>query len=357
MRKLVSAGVVLLALALAACSASPDAPAAAAAGTTGPAAEETGAGPDETGAGPDETGGGSAPTGLRVAYASDLDPNDIADQIGLKAAGADVQFLTEDSAVVAGLQNGNFDIGNIDITAAVKAIQAGVPLKIVYVSQNQPEFVMVSQADITELSQLAGKNVAYHSPGSLTEILQRELVKQADPALDAAITWTVLPESPNRAAAMLAKRIDATTLEFGDVHALQEQGDFNVLGTWADLTGTSADAIATGWVVSDDFLAANRDAVVAFLKTIQAGYDTTYADEDAWLTLAKEELPDLDEGTLEAAYDFYTSNDMYAKSGTPPITQERWTGLDEFFRQIGEFEQPAPLDMVDLEVVAEANGS
>lgn len=350
MRKLTSAGVVLLALTLAACGASPQAPAEEPSASGEPSAsDEALAAADES---PLAAGGG-----LRVAYASDLDPNDIADQIGLTAAGADVQFLTEDSAVVAGLQNGNFDIGNIDITAAVKAIQAGVPLKIVYVAQNQPEFVMVSQSDITDLSQLAGRTVAYHASGSLTEILQRELVRQYDPALDAKITWTVLPESPNRAAAMLAKRIDATTLEFGDVYALQAQGDFNVLGTWADLTGTSADAIATGWVVTQDYLAANRDAVVALLTTVQAGYDTTYADEDAWLTLATKELHDLDEETLKAAYDFYTSNDMYAKSGTPPITQERWTGLDEFFRQIGEFEQPASLDMVDLDVVSEVNGA
>lgn len=336
MRKLVSAGAVLAVLALAACGGTAEAPDTPAPGAT--------------------TDGGLASTdGIRVAYASDLDPNDIADQLGLVEAGADVDFLTEDSAVVAGLQNGNYDVGNIDITAAIKAIQAGVPLKIVYVAQDSPEFVMVSQADITELSQLAGKTVAYHASGSLTEILQRELVKQYDPALEDQISWTVLPESPNRAAAMLAERIDATTLEFLDVLALQDQGDFTVLGSWADLTGSSGDAIATGWVVTEKYLAENRDTLVAFLTTVQAGYDTAYADEAAWTALATQELPDVSAEHLAAAYEYYTSAGMYPTSGTPPITQERWTGLDEFFRQIGEYEQAAPLDMVDLDVVAEVN--
>jgi hypothetical protein len=72
-------------------------------------------------------GGTQAPSGdgpqpLRIVYASDLDPNDIADQVGIEAAGALVTELTEDSAVTAGLINGNYDIGNIDITAAIKAI-------------------------------------------------------------------------------------------------------------------------------------------------------------------------------------------------------------------------------------------
>jgi len=301
-------------------------------------------------------GGGSAAP-LRIAYASDLDPNDIADQFGIQAAGAESTALTEDSAVTAGLQNGNYDLGNIDITAAIKAIQAGLPLKIVYVSQNLPEFVMVSQSDITDLQGLEGKTVAYHSAGSLTEILERELVSQNVPEIDSSINWTVLPESPNRAAAMVAGRIDATTLEYLDVLALQKQGDFNVLGSWKDLTGPSGDAIATVWVATDSFISQHEDQLVDFLKDVQAGYDKTYADEDAWLALAQELVPDVDPADLKDAYAYYTGSDMYPESGVPPITEERWAGLNDFFQQIGEYDQSASIDMVDLDIVDEVNGS
>ena len=301
-------------------------------------------------------GGEAAGGGLTVAYASDLDPNDIADQIGLAEAGAEASYLTEDSAVVAGLQNGDFDIGNIDMTAAIKAIQGGVPLKIVYVAQDLPEFVMVSQADITSFDQLAGRTVAYHGPGSLTEIVQRELVRQFDPALEDAIEWTVLPESPNRAAAMLAGRIDATSLEYLDVVSIQKEGEFNVLGGFGDLSGASSDAIATVWVTTEETLEARRGDIVAFLQAIQGGYDAFYADKDAWLALATELLPDASPEDLALAYDYYSEVEMYAKSGTPPITAERWAAMDGFFVQIGEYEQAADISMVDLEVVAEANG-
>lgn len=291
--------------------------------------------------------------GLQVAYASDLDPNDIADQIGVQAAGAEITALTEDSAVVAGLTQGDFQIGNIDVTAAIKAIQGGVPLKIVYVAQNTPEFVMVTQPEITEFSQLEGAQVAYHSPGSLTEILQRELVRQNVPELEETIEWTVLPESPNRATAMVAERIDATTLEFLDVVALQEQGEFTVLGSWGDLEGESANALATAWVVTEEYLESDRATVVEFLGHIQDGYDSFYDDKEGWLALAAELIPDVDEGALDQAYDYYTEVDMYPTGDTAPITEERWAGLDTFFRQIGEYEQEAPLDMVALDVIAE----
>jgi ABC-type nitrate/sulfonate/bicarbonate transport system substrate-binding protein len=299
---------------------------------------------------------GSSPA-LKVAYASDLDPNDIADQLGIATTNAEVSALTEDSAVVAGLQNGNFQVGNIDMTAAIKAIQGGVPLKIVYVSQDQPEFVMVSQPEISGLDDLAGKTVAYHSPGSLTEILPRELVRQHDPALEDQIDWTVLPESPNRASAMVAKRIDATSLEFLDVVNLQEQDDFNIIGSWADLGGDSANAAATVWVVSQKYLDENRDAVVEFLSAIQAGYDKFYEDKEAWVAAATEALPDANEEVLGQACDYYAAEEMYPKSGQAPLTEERWMSMDGFFRQIGEYEEEAGLDMVDLEVAAEVSGS
>lgn len=296
-------------------------------------------------------------TGFRAAYASDLDPNDMADQLGLQAVDAEVTALTEDSAVAAGLNNGDFDIGNIDVTAAIKAIQGGVPLTIVYPSQNVPEFVMVAKGEIAEIADLEGATVAYHAPGSLTEIVQRELVRQTDPALEDAIEWTVLPESPNRATAMVAGRIDATSLEFLDVLALEEQGDFNVLGSWGDLEGESGNALATAWVVSNETLESDRDRIQAFLTAIQDGYDSTYEDKDAWMAVATQQIPDIEEDRLSEAYDYYTSIEMYPRSGDNPITEERWEGLDSFFRQIGEYEQEAPIDMVDLEMVAAVNGS
>ena len=323
-------------------------------GEEAPAGDTAG---DSAGEGTEAAAGDACEEALTVAYASDLDPNDVADQFGIREAGAEVTALTEDSAVVAGLNSGNFDIGNVDMTAAIKAIQGGVPLKIVYVSQDLPEFVMVSQPEITELEQLDGKTVAYHSPGSLTEILQRELVRQNNPELEDKIDWTVLPESPNRASAMVAGRIDATTLEFLDVATLQEQGEFNILGTWGDLGGDSGNAVATVWVATEDYLAENRDCVQSFLTTVQEGYDRFYEDKEGWLELASDVIPDADQEILSQAYDYYADVEMYPQSGQPPLTEERWDSMDGFFRQVGEYEQPASLDIVDLDMAAAVAGA
>ena len=310
--------------------------------------------------GGNDSGGGSGEGGseepIKVGYASDLDPNDVADQFGIEASGAEVTELTEDSAVIAGLIRGDLHVGNIGLTEAIKATQTGVPLKLFYVSQARFEFVMVSQPEITTFDQLAGKKVAYHSPGSGTEILQRVLVRQHDPSLEKEINWVVLPESPNRAAAMTAGEIDATSLEFADVLTLQEEKDYPILGAWADIEGPSVDAISTVWVASEQYYNENKEALEEFATNLQEGYTSFYEDKAGWMELAAT-VVDVDEERLDTTYEFYNEQEMYPKPGEPALTPELWKQLDGFFREIGEYEDPATDDIVDYEMIETASGA
>jgi NitT/TauT family transport system substrate-binding protein len=304
--------------------------------------------------GEDRQTGVASTEGIKVAYASDLDPNDVSDQFGIEEAGAEVIELTEDSAVIAGLIRRDVDVGNIGLTEAIKAAQTGVPIKIFYVSQQRFEFVIVSQPEIKTFDQLAGKRVAYHAPGSGTEILQRVLVRQHDPDLENKIKWVVLPESPNRAAAMLAGEIDVTSLEFADVLTLQDEGDYNIMGTWGDIEGPSRDAISTVWVASEDYYNENKERLQALAVELQKGYNTFYDSKDAWMNLGSS-VVDVDEERLSQSYDFYEGEQMYPVSGEPPLTPELWKTLDGFFRQIGEYEDPASDEIVDYDIIEAAN--
>jgi ABC-type nitrate/sulfonate/bicarbonate transport system substrate-binding protein len=314
--------------------------------------EEESAAPAGTG-----TNAAASAEGVRVAYASELDPNDIADSIGLKAVGAKVTNLTEDSQVIAGLSRGSLDVGNIDFTAAVQARAQGVKLKLIGIAQMKPEFVMVGQPAVKTLQDLSGKRFAYHEPGSLTEVLAKLLVEQKAPEIEDKIKWSALPESPRRAAAMMAKRIDATTLEELDVLTLQEKEPFNVLGRWSDLEGDAAAAYSTVWVTTEDYLSGNRDKVLALMEGIQAGYTKAYADKPAWLAAANENLRNVDEDMVGKAYDAYVGSKMYPVAGTPAITPESYAAASTFFESVGEFEKAPPDDLVDYDLVKEASGT
>lgn len=332
--------LVVLALVLGACGTAPtaaptEAPAADTAPTEAPAADAA------AGDGP-----------LQVAYASDLDPADVADHLGLavleeQGTAVEVTELNEDSAVVAGLLRGDIDIGNMDVTAAIKAYQVGVPLRVLMPANMAVEFVLIGQPGISSVADLAGQRVAFHAPGSGTEILPRLLVRQSDAVTEDEIEWIVLPESPNRAAAMEAERIDVTALEFADVLTLREGGKpYEIIASFYDV---APEAIATVWVTTADYANANPELLAGFVDAMGEGYTTASADKDAWMAKAGEML-DIPEERLSETYDFYSSIEMFPEA--PFFTQELWDAMNTFYVDAGEFEDPAPYDMVNVEALA-----
>ena len=292
---------------------------------------------------------GSAP--IRAAYASALDPNDMADQFGLDAAGAKVQTLGDDSAVVAGLLRGDLDVGNVDFDAAMKAATAGVPLKVIYISQAKPEYVFVSRPEIPSLDDLAGKKVGYHAKGSQTEIFARALIRQKAPQVYDDVEFLGLEESSRRAQALVAGRMDATAVEAINLAQLKQEGDYHQLGTWGDLGGQAGAVVGTAWITTEEKYAEDKEQLTEFVKAMQEGYDRFYTDKDGWLALAKDKLPDVDQSLLPEVYEVYKGQDMYPRSGTPSLTPETFAKNDAFFRDLGEWEDELSDELVAFDLI------
>ena len=307
--------------------------------------------------GGEATDSAASSAALRAAYASALDPNDVADQFGLEAAKAQVQTLNDDSAVVAGLLRHSIDVGNVDYDAAMKARATGVPLKVIYISQTKPEYVFVSRPEVPSLDQLAGKRVGYHAPGSQTEIFARSLVREKAPAVYDKVKFLALEESSRRAQAMEAKRLDASSLEAINLAQLRKQGGYHELGTWADLSGEAEAVLGTAWITTEDFYDDNKPRLREFVHAMQSGYDRFYDDKDAWVSLAEQKLPDVDKTLLPGVYDVYRDQDMYPKSGTPALTPAVYKANDAFFRDLGEWEDPVPEDVVAYDLVDAGAGA
>lgn len=304
---------------------------------------------------PEGSAGSSA--GLRVAYASALDPNDVADQFGLKAAKAKVQTLNDDSAVVAGLLRDSIDVGNVDYDAAMKARAAGVPIKVIFVSQTKPEYVFVARPEVESLDQLAGKRVGYHAPGSQTEIFARSLVREQAPDVYDKVNFLALEESSRRAQAIVAKRLDASSLEAINLAQLRKQGGYHELGTWADLSGEAEAVLGTAWITTEKLYNSDKDRLREFVRSMQSGYDRFYADKDAWVALAGETLPDVDQELLPGVYDVYRKQEMYPKAGTPALTPAVYEANDAFFRDLGEWEDPVEDDVIAYDLVEVGAGA
>jgi ABC-type nitrate/sulfonate/bicarbonate transport system substrate-binding protein len=291
---------------------------------------------------------------LRIAYGSDLDPADVADLMGLdllEDMGYSVEIieLNSDSSAVAGMIRGDIDVSSMGLPDAIKAFHVGVPLRVIMPSNMVFEFVLIGQPGISTVEDMAGQRVAYHGPGSGTEILPRMLVRQSDAVTEDDMEWIILPESPNRAAAMQAERIDVTALEFADVLTLREDGrDYQIIGSFSDI---APEAFSTAWVAIDSYAEENPDIVNDLAAALAMGYAEAAADKDAWMAKALDVLP-IPEERLSETYDFYV--DIGNFPAAPYYTEENWQAMNDFFISVGEFEDPGPFDMVVTDAIAAA---
>ncbi len=284
-------------------------------------------------------------TTIRVGYGSDIDPADVADQIGYDLLpsqySVEVSAFNEDNQVIAGLLKGQLDVGNIGMPDTIKAIQMGVPLKVLMFANMRMEYVQIGQPGITKVTDLRGKKVAFHAIGSGTEILPKELVKAAGMKLE-DVEWITLPESPNRAAAMAAKRIDSTALEFADYLTIVAQGtDYPVIGSFGE---TFPQAIASCFVVTEDYAANNPDLLKALAKALVDGFAKADSDKATWVEYTVRMCPNrVDAAKADKTYDFYKKIGMFPVR--PIITRDMWDKMNEFYVLTGEYETAAPISI------------
>ncbi|MAS33118.1 MAG: hypothetical protein CL610_03865 [Anaerolineaceae bacterium] len=297
------------------------------------------------------------PIPLVIAYGSDIDPADVADLVALdylEEMGYSIEVIemTADSNAVAGMISGQINIGSIGLPDAIKAYHIGVPLKVIMPSNMVGEFVLIGQPGIATVEDMVGKRVAYHGPGSGTEILPRMLVRQTEGVTEDDMEWIILPESPNRAAAMQAERIDVTALEFADVLTLREDGrDYGIIGSMSDI---APEAIYTSWVVMDSYAEANPEILNDLAVALAKGYAEVAADKDVWMAKALEVIP-VPEERLSQTYDFYLEIGMFPQA--PFFTEDVWEAMNNFFISVGEYEDPAPYEMVVTDAITAAEES
>lgn len=293
--------------------------------------------------------------GLKVGYAQQIDTLNVVDQWWVRQLRGKVVTLPENRTVVQAVSQGLVDIGNTQFNdfALGVAQPALSNIVVLYMAEQTIPFIFAGVSSINSLGDLAGKTVGYNSTGSLTEILPRLLVRQYDPSLESKIRWRIVPESPNRAIALRAGRLDAAVLDYPDFVKLQQQGTkLTTLGVWKDLTGDANEAVNGVWIVRRDVFDQNRSTMERLARMIQGAYDRFYADKAAWISLANVILPgDYDSASLSGTYDFYTQLQMYPKSGTDPFPLSRLQALNKFFTSAGIIKLPVSSRFIEFGLI------
>ena len=176
-------------------------------------------------------------TPVRVAYVSRsiLDmPYVIARDRGFfREEGLEVEFIFMKAIqTVQAMLAGGVDFGTATGTAISAAVN-GADVRVVFALTDKPSFDMISQPNITNVQQMRGKKLGISAPGSLTEILARQILLVNKIPLD-QVTMLSLGTSDVTYVALKAGTIDATMLQVPQNLISQEEG-YRKIASGADV--------------------------------------------------------------------------------------------------------------------------
>ena len=164
---------------------------------------------------------------VRIAYVSRsiLDmPYIIARDRGFfKEEGLETEFVFMKAIqTVQAMLAGGVDFGTATGTAISAAVN-GADVRVVFALTDKPSFDMIALPGITGVQQMRGKKLGISAPGSLTEILARQIFLVNKIPLD-QVTMLPLGTSDVTYIALKAGTIDATMLQVPQNFIAQDEG-------------------------------------------------------------------------------------------------------------------------------------
>ena len=176
-------------------------------------------------------------TTFRIAYVSrsTLDmPFIIARDRGFfREEGLEPEFIFMKAIqTVQAMLAGGVDFGTATGTAISAAVN-GADVRVVFALSDKPSFDMISLPSITSVAQMRGKKIGISAPGSLTEIIARQIFIANKIPLD-QVTMLPLGTSDITWVALKAGTIDATMLQIPQNFIAVDEG-FRKIAAGADV--------------------------------------------------------------------------------------------------------------------------
>ena len=216
-----------------------------------------------------------ARTAIRCSSSPDEDVASVlyAIESGMFArAGLDVTITAGNSgaAISAAVAGGALDMGKSSVVSLISAHTRGVPFVLVagaaYYDAPKKKVAMLVATDsaINGPKDLPGKTCAVPALNDLYTIANAAFVDRAGGAWR-DIKYLEMP-SASAPEAVIAHRVDATTVTMPALFAAMETGKLRIIGY--PFSSIAERFIQAAWFTTKDFAAANADAVARFRKVV-----------------------------------------------------------------------------------------
>src|SRR5688500_1144716 len=251
---------------------------------------------------------------VRIAYVSRsiLDmPYVIARDRGFfREEGLDVEFIFMKAIqTVQAMLAGGVDFGTATGTAISAAVN-GADVRVVFALTDEPSFDMIAVPNIANVQQMRGKKLGISAPGSLTEILARQILLVNKIPLD-QVTMLPLGTSDVTYVALKAGTIDATMLQVPQNLIAQEEG-YRRIASGADVYR----AVQGGLTTTKTVISARPDVVTRVIWATQTALRLIRNDKKFAVDFIKGPFLDLGKERDKYADRVYeTALQFYLQSG------------------------------------------
>jgi NitT/TauT family transport system substrate-binding protein len=260
--------------------------------------------------------------------------------------------LAESELVAEGVAKGRFAFGSGANNEVMTADTKGANLKVV-IDRVSNEWTIYARKDITQCSDLDGKRLAIHSEGAVSTAMVKNYIQTKCPGTKP--NYVVISGSPNRLAALLANRIDASPLELTDAVTLEAKAS----DRYSLLTSFSQDLPElhpTSIYVNGDFAKDNPATVEAVVKAVLEQNRKIAGHPEYLKEIATKYVPKaIDASTIDSAAKKYVDLKLFDVNGG--LTQENLDYTGKFFGPGGTkaIEQDIPVSQwADLSFLTKA---
>jgi len=214
--------------------------------------------------------------------------------------GVDVELVRvqQTPSALAAIQAGEGDMANIGTDALLLLVAGGASDLRAVVSPNKSlPYLIAAKESVAASADLAGKSFGIGRPGSLDHSLSvRVLQKQG---VDAGrVDFVSLGQPNQRAQALAAGQIDATTMSIGTWAAMPDRSGLHVLVSQDDYYA-AAPVVSKVNIVTTKVLKERRDDVRKVVAALIKASRDFAADPATWTTAMAKARPDIDAETLD----------------------------------------------------------
>ena len=269
---------------------------------------------------------------------------ELAEQEGyFERAGVDVEFVRvqQTPLAMAALRAGEGEMANVALESLLQATaQGATDLRGVMSPNKSLPYLIAGKGDIKALPDLAGKRFGIGRIGSVDHLLSTKVLEAA--GVDTSkIQFVALGQPQQRAQALVAGQIDATTMSIGTWTAIDDTPGLSVLVD-VDAYYRAAPILSKLNIVRADTLADRGQDVEAVIEAITLASRDFAAHPDHWVAAmhkARPDVPEADLALLAKAFAGTWSTDGGISRSELQAAQA-WLQQSEDFAGV----KPAPLD-------------